>query len=164
VVSGLPGTGKSRLCREVRTRTDAAILESDTLRRELFGRPDHSPSESRRLFAAIHAAIDRLLAEKRSVILDATNLAERERVPLYNIAERNDARLLLVHVVAPAEAVKQRLAGRTRGQDPQDQSQAGIDVYLRMAANMGEIRRPHRIVDTSLDIEADVDAIVEEME
>ena len=164
VVSGLPGTGKSRLCRQVQARTGAVLLESDGLRRHLFGQPDYSYLESRRLFAAIHGAIDRLLADGRSAILDATNLAEREREPLYATADRHRARLLLVQVVAPPGVVQRRLEGRARGQDPQDRSQADAEVHRRMAVSAEEIRRPHRVVDTSQDTKADVKAIVEEME
>ncbi len=163
LVSGLPGTGKSRFCRQVQARTGAVTLESDALRLELYGEPDYSYGESRRLFSAIHAAIDRLLAEKRPVILDATNLAERHREPLYAMAERHGARLLLVQVVAPPDVVYQRLQGRGRGVDRLDRSQAGVEVYRRMAAGVEEIRRPHRVVDTSQDTEADVVAIVKEM-
>jgi len=164
VVSGLPGTGKSRLCRSVHDSTQAVILASDALRRLLFGQPGYSYPESRRLFAAIHAAIDRLLADGRSVILDATNLAEREREPLYSIAERRKARLLLVQTVSPPEVVRRRLASRRRGQDPQDLSQADVEVYRRMLANKEPIQRPHRVIDTSGDTKADVRAIAEEME
>ena len=164
VVSGLPGTGKSRLCRQVQASTGAALLESDALRRRLVGRPDYSYPESRRLFAAIHGAIDRLLAEGRSLILDATNLAEREREPLYTIAERHGARLLLVQVVAPPEVAQRRLAGRLRGEDPQDRSQASPEVYRRMTGSVEELKRPHRVIDTSKAIEADVRALAEEME
>jgi predicted kinase len=164
MTAGLPGSGKSRFCRALRRRTGAVILESDALRRALFGEPDHSQSESRRLFAAIHGAIERLLKAGVHTIFDATNLAEWQREPVYAIAERTRARLVLVWLEAPQTVVRARLAGRRRRVDPEDSSAAGHAVYERMRAQVEEIRRPHRVIDTSQGTRKALEAIAEEME
>jgi predicted kinase len=164
MAAGLPGSGKSRFCRELRRRTGAVILESDALRRALFGEPDHSQAESRRLFAAIHVAIERLLRAGVHTILDATNLAEWQREPLYTIAERTGARLIPVWLEAPPHEVQARLANRSRRADPKDRSTAGLAVYERMRAQVEKIQRPHRVVDTSQGTQEALDAIAEEME
>jgi predicted kinase len=164
VVSGLPGTGKSRFCRHLRERTGAVILESDALRKLLFKRPTHSARESQRLFTAIHAAIDRLLAAGVSSVLDATNLAERHREPLYDMVEKQGARLVLVEVTAPPDVVRSRLAGRAEGADPHDLSDADAAVYERMRRQAEEIPREHLVVDTSKDIGPALDTISREME
>jgi predicted kinase len=164
MTAGLPGSGKSRFCRELHRRTGAVILESDALRRAIFGQPDHSQSESRRLFAAIHAAIERLLRAGIHTILDATNLAEWQREPVYSIAERTGARLVLIWLEAPPEVAQARLADRGRGIDPQDRSTAGLAVYKRMRTQVEEIQRPHRVIDTSRSKREVLDAIAEEME
>jgi len=164
MAAGLPGSGKSRFCRELRRRTCAVILESDALRQVLFPQPDYSQAESRRLFAAIHAAIERLLQAGVHTILDATNLAEWQREPVYATAERTGARLVLVWLEAPPQIVQARLANRCHGADTQDRSTAGHAVYERMRAQVEEIRRPHRVVDTSRRTQEALDAIAEEME
>lgn len=164
MTAGLPGSGKSRFCRALRRRTGAVILESDALRRALFGEPDHSQPESRRLFAAIHAAIERLLRAGVHTIFDATNLEEWQREPVYAIAERTGARLILVWLEAPRVVVQGRLADRGRRIDPQDSSTAGPAVYERMRAQAEQIRRPHRVVDTSRGTRDVLEEIAEEME
>ena len=164
MAAGLPGSGKSRFCRELRRRTGAVILESDALRLVLFPQPDHSQAESRHLFAAIHAAIERLLRAGAHTILDATNLAEWQREPVYAIADRTGARLVLVWLEAPPRIVQARLADRCRGANTRDGSTAGLPVYERMCAQVEEIRRPHRLVDTSRGTREVIDAIAEEME
>jgi len=164
MIAGLPGSGKSRFCRELRRRTGAIILESDALRQALFGQPDHSQSESRRLFTAIHGAIEKLLRAGVPAILDATNLAEWQREPVYAIAQRTGARLILVWLEAPPHVVQARLTNRYRGADPQDQSTAGLAVYERMRAQIEKIGRPHRVVDTSRGTREALDAIAEEMD
>lgn len=164
VLSGLPGTGKSHLARELCRRYPMARLESDVLRKALFPRPDYSAPESTRLFAACHALLDRLLARGVSALLDATNLKEIHRRPLYRIAENRGARLVLVEVQAPREVVESRLERRSRGENPWDQSEAGLDVYEKMRAGAEPIQRPHLTVDTSGDLEEALAIILRELQ
>jgi predicted kinase len=161
VLAGLPATGKTRIAEELRARTGAVVLESDELRRLLFRRRSYSTGESRRLFAAVHQAIERLLAEGVSVVLDATNVAETERSPLYEVASRHDARLVLVQVTAPPSLVERRLADRRASGE--GHSEAGLRVYEHMRWREEEIARPHHIIDTSKPIDRAVAAIAKEM-
>jgi len=160
VLVGLPATGKTHIASELRARTGAVVLESDTIRSLLFRRRTYRPSESRRLFAAVHAAIDALLAEGRPVILDATNVAERERRPLYATAERCHAKLVLVHVTAPDGVARERL---DRRRNEESHSQADRRVYERMQSRIEEIRWPHHVIDTSGEIEPALRDLEKEM-
>jgi predicted kinase len=161
VISGLPGTGKSQFARELERRTGAIVLESDALRRLLVEKPSYSWQESQRLFAAIHAVAERLLCEGVPIILDATNLAEAHRRPLYAIAAKCGARLLLVEVTAPAEVARTRLAERAAAGE--STSDADVEVYERMLPAREKIRREHFVVDTSKPYERLLSAIAREM-
>jgi len=161
-VSGLPGTGKSYFCTKLVERLHSVILESDALRKALFSSPSYSPEESARLFRALHLLIERLLKKGISLILDATNLSERYRERLYNIADRLDARLILVRVEAPPEVVYERLKTRQGGDNPGNKSDADWAVYQRMKTSVQKIRRNHYAVDTSKDITPVLDKVVRE--
>ena len=161
VLVGLPGSGKSTVAEVLRARMGCVVLESDALRRLLVARPTYSSTESRRLFEAIHEAIAALLAEGVSVVLDATNVAESERAPLYDIAEQANARLVLVQVTAPEPTIRRRLAGRHENAD--GGSDANLDVYERMQSRVEEIQRPHHLVDTSKEVAPVLDAVAKEM-
>jgi len=160
VLCGLPGAGKSTFARRLRERVPLAVLESDRLRKLLFGRPTYSPQESRRLFRAIHALADRLLARGIPVLIDATNLREAHRRPLYEMAERHGARLVVVQVEAPPHLVRHRLRRRQERRPPDDWSDAGPEVYERMQAQVEPIGRPHIRVDTSRDLAPALEAVV----
>ncbi len=160
VLCGLPGTGKSTIARMLGDRVPLVVLESDRLRKRLFGRPTYSTQESRRLFRAIHALADRLLQAGIHVVIDATNLREVHRQPLYDVAQRRGARLVVVHVDAPPEVVRQRLHRRVLHRPPDDWSDAGPGVYERMQSQVEPIGRPHLRVDTSQDVSPVVDEIV----
>jgi len=159
-VSGLPGTGKSYFCSKLAERLPFVILESDALRKALFPSPSYSKQESSRLFQACHHLIEELLKRGVPVILDATNLSERFRERLYNIADRLDAKLILVRVEAPPEVVHERLKARLENSD--GNSDADWEVYNRMKPRVQKIRRNHYAVDTSRDITPALDKIVRE--
>lgn len=162
VVSGLPGTGKSRFSRKLVERLPSVIVESDALRKRLFTSPTYSAQESHRLFNACHRLIEELLGSGIPVILDATNLVEQHRERLYHISQRLGVKLIIVQVEAPRELVLQRLQGRSRGVDPKDSSEAGWSVYQRMRTRAERIRRNYFAVDTSRDITSVIDKVVRE--
>ena len=164
VVSGLPGTGKSYFCSQLTQRLPLVILESDALRKVLFPSPNYSPQESAHLFQTIHRLIERLLKRGIPLILDATNLSEREREHLYRIADRLDAKLILVRVEAPPEVVQERLKARQEEVNPVNKSDADWSVYQKMKSSVQKIRRNHYAVDTSRDITPVLDKIVREVQ
>jgi predicted kinase len=163
VVSGLPGTGKSYFCARLAERLPFVILESDALRKALFSPPSYSPQESARLFRALHLLIERLLKKGIPLILDATNLSERDREHLYNIADRLNAHLILVRVEAPPELVYQRLKARKNGGDSADNSDADWEVYRKMKPTVEKISRKHYAVDSSRDITSVLNKIIREV-
>ncbi len=162
-VSGLPGTGKTYFCTKLVERLPFVILESDALRKVLFPSPSYSSPESSRLFRALHRLIEGLLKKGISLILDATNLSERYRERLYSIADRLEARLILVRVEAPPEVVYERLRDRQKGDDPENKSDADWEVYQRMQSSVQQINRNHYAVDTSRDITPVLDKVVREV-
>ncbi len=159
-VSGLPGTGKSYFCSKLAERLPFVILASDALRKVLFPSPTYSLEESSRLFQACHRLIEGLLKRGVPVVLDATNLSERYREHLYSIADRLDAKLILVRVQAPTQVVHERLKARV--ENSEGNSDADWQVYQKMQSRVQTIRRNHYVVDTSRDITPALDKIVRE--
>ena len=161
VLAGLPASGKTHIATELSRRTGAVVLESDACRSLLFAERRYTRAENRRLFAAIHASIGALLAQRSQVILDATTLTERDRAPLYELAEQHDAALIMVLVTAPSEVAQARLEQRALNE--RSHSEADVRVYEEMQWRIEEIRRPHLVIDTSIDIEPALDALTKEM-
>lgn len=138
------------------------ILESDALRKTLFPSPAYSLPESSHLFQTIHHLIEQLLKKGIPLILDATNLSERHREHLYSIADRLQAKLILVRVEAPAEVVYQRLKSRSEEMNSENKSDADWAVFQKMKPAVQRIRRNHYAVDTSRDITPVLDKIIRE--
>ena len=159
-VSGLPGTGKSHLCRELVKILPALLIESDAVRKMLFNSPTYSFEESSYLFRLIHELIEKLLSKGISVILDATNLTERNREYLYDIADRLKVKLILVKVTAPSALARQRLIKRQ--QDILNKSDADVAIYEKMLPTEEEIHRKHITVNTARDISSAIQTITRE--
>lgn len=160
VMVGPPGTGKSHLVNLLAQRIPLKIVASDEIRHQISLHPSYSPEENRRVFQTAHRRIQRLLRQGENVVFDATNIREFGRRSLYRIAERTEARLLIVRTVAPDDVVEARLLRRMERLNPEDRSEAGWEVYLRMKAEFEEISRPHMLVDTSEPLEPALEEIV----
>lgn len=160
ILIGLPGSGKSHFARQLLKRYPAAILDSDALRGVLYESPQHTARENARLFPAIHVLTRRLLERGVPVVLDATNLKEANRKPLYRLAEEAGARLVIVRLRAPFAVMRARLAQRDAGRDPLDRSTAGLRVLEEMRHDYERPRRRYFVVDTAKDWGRVLDKIV----
>ena len=157
---GLPGTGKSYFARKLVQRIQMLVLESDRLRKILVAEPKYTPGEHRRVFRACYLLIEEYLGRGQRVLFDATNLTEDFRQPLYHIAERSDAQLVLVGFTAPQNVVRERLADRALGRDPIGFSDATWRIHNRMRPFEESIQRHHLLVDSSKDITGPLDRVV----
>ena len=162
LLSGLPGTGKSALAQALRERMLIGSVESDAVRAALFPRPAFSPEESARVFDTCHAMIESLLRGKMAVIFDATNLQERHRRDVRDMADRAGAAVAVVRVHAPPAVVRDRLQQRSEA-DPSPHL-ADWSVYRRMRFTVDRIVTDHLRVDTRDGVEAVVGAVLDHIE
>ena len=151
MLAGLPGSGKSTFARQITSRQPFLVLESDRLRKVLVARPQYTAEEHSRVFRSCHRLIDELLGLGYPVMLDATNLGQRNRRPVLSIARKRNVPLAIAVVTAPSDIIKQRLSHREAGMDPGTWSDAGLAVYSRMAPAWQPVRQQHFEVDTSQD-------------
>lgn len=153
MLTGLPGTGKSNLARQLAEVLPFAIVESDQVRKILFPQCEYTGEESQWVHRTCHALMDKLLMKGVRVIYDATNLHERHRELVYRLADAREVKLIVVKVVSPEAVASQRLRNR-RGDvtDDDDVSDADVKVYRRMSRSVDPIRRNHVVVDTSRDL------------
>ena len=151
MLAGLPGSGKSTFARHIVSRHPFLVLESDRMRKILVARPQYSAEEHGRVFDSCHQLIDEFLAQGYPVMLDATNLGQRNRSPVLDIARKRNVPLAIVVVTAPDGLIRQRLTQREAGGHTGTWSDAGVAVYARMAPAWEPVRLDHFEVDTSQD-------------
>ncbi len=153
LLSGLPGAGKTTLAEALAARLGAVHLESDAVRRQLFPEPQYTPEEHGAVFARLAAMAQEELAAGRVVIVDATNLTRRDRRQFVRLAE-GAAGMVAVRVTAPEAVIRERLARPRVGF-----SQAGVEVYERMAGREQGFEGPEVVVDTRFDTGPSIELI-----
>jgi predicted kinase len=151
VMVGAPGSGKSYLGRTLSAALDAELIQTDAVRKDLFPEPTYTSAEAASVYQTCHRRIADGLAAGRAIVFDGTNLRERQRRTLYQLAERAKAQVFVVVAYASEDVIRQRLQHRAAGGDPQDQSDADLAVYLRMRRDTEPVPRPHIVVNTSTD-------------
>lgn len=162
---GPPGAGKSSLAQRLQGRSPLVVLCADEVRQLLIPRPEFSFEETQRIQRAIRLAVGDLLHRNVNVVVDAPNLTEWERQPLYSLAELHQARLIVIEVTAPTSVVLQRLAGIASqpvaaGALATVTAQSASDVYHQMVQRQEPITREHSTIDTSVPgLEQFVDAL-----
>jgi predicted kinase len=149
IMVGVPGSGKSYLARTLSEALGAELIQTDAVRKELFPEPRYTPDEASTVYGVCHRRISAALAEGRGVIFDGTNLRERRRRTLHQLADRAKALSLVIVAYAPEETIRQRLRFRAAGGDPSDKSDADWRIYLRMRRDTEPVPRPHLVVNTS---------------
>ncbi len=160
VISGLPGTGKSHLARRLTERLPCVVVQSDFVRKILVGTPTYSREESVFIHQVSHLVMERLLVTGCRVIADATNLAECHREKLYHVADRANAKLVIVRTTAPEPVIRERLNRRAAERDPHDFSDAGWWVYELLRPEVEPVRMPHLVVDTTGDLDGALAKII----
>ncbi len=161
---GLPGAGKTHFARELTKQAPFCVFESDRIRKALVPKPKYTPGEHARVFNVCHFLIEEYLSQGQRVLFDATNLTENFRLPLRQISQRQNARLVLVHLTAPREVIRQRLREREEeresGLHPGGYSDAGWLIYCRLAPYDEPVEGEHLSVDTSAEISPSVENVL----
>ena len=152
LICGLPGAGKTHFSRLLAAEVPVQMIESDAARKTLAGIPAYNSDESRRVFAACRRLLQDLLEDGVPVLLDATNVTERDRAYSREAASAKGADVVVVEVTAPETLIAKRLKRREQGKSKDGASEAGWDVYRRMKAREQPVVGPHFVVDTSKDI------------
>jgi predicted kinase len=164
MLAGPPGAGKSRLARRLGVALNAQVVESDRVRKQLFAEPRYTGGEHAAVYGWCHTVLRSVLVVGRRVIFDATNLEERNRRRVYDIADQCDAQLVIIWATSPPSVIQERLLRRRSAPDENDLSDADWLVYLDLRRRAEPIRRPHVVVNTAVDFQTLLDRLLSRFE
>lgn len=143
VVCGLPGAGKTTVAERISDRSDARILRTDVIRKELFSDPTYTEAETEAVYAELLERAREAVLDGRSVVLDATFAKRQFREDARELAERVANRFELVKVECDESVVRERIERRDGISD------ADFDVYLHFTELFDGIDSEHLVVDNS---------------
>jgi aminoglycoside phosphotransferase family enzyme/predicted kinase len=141
LTSGLVGSGKTTVARELAHRFALVYLSSDVTRKHLvgldptehryeaFGEGIYADDLSRRTYAALLAEATTWLSRGISVIVDASFKHQAERDLARELAEDRGVRLVVLECVCPEEELHRRLDQRRL--TPGEASDARWELFAR---------------------------------
>jgi predicted kinase len=121
VVRGLSGTGKSTLAAALSESLGCDYLQTDILRRQLFGTPADSsdfnrgrytPQNRQQVYDEMFQVAGNYLSHRCSIILDGTFLTARLRQRALQLAREHSAEALLIHCTCPSSVAAERVRER----------------------------------------------------
>ena len=175
VMSGLSGSGKTRLSGRLMAAMPAIRIRSDLERKRMSGlaEDEHSNSKfesgiytkdiSHRVYEYLFETAGAILKSGHHAILDAAFLHETDRAKAIAVARDCQARCVLIEVDAPVEVLRERVQRRSR--KAADTSEAGLDVLEHQLATAEPMTDAEKAIaipcDTSREI--DIDKLVTEI-
>ena len=127
VMCGLPAGGKSTVAGELAKILGVQVLQSDAVRKKMFGIPEDTPmdmpfesgiysKEARSLtYGKLMILTQEIIEKGGSVILDATFGRQHQRDEVIRLARDMDANIIFVECFASYEILKKRLLKREKG-------------------------------------------------
>jgi len=111
---GYPGSGKSTVARQLTAVNGFRRLSYDELRGRLWsdGDPHEVPGYQGIVIAALDYAAEQLLAAGVPVVYDVNNNQRQQRAAMGVLAERLQARVIVVWVQTPLAVARQRQSNR----------------------------------------------------
>jgi predicted kinase len=144
LMAGYPGSGKTTAARLLAEITGATHLSSDTLRLELFPNPVFTEEEHQAVYRELDARTEHLLSQGQGVIYDANLNRHRHRAEKYQLAQKTNARPLVLWMQAPRDLARERAVIRGhRHLVPKDET---FESMFDRVANTIEEPRPEEPV------------------
>jgi uncharacterized protein len=165
ITTGVIGSGKSSVAREVAARLGAIVVRTDAVRKHLaglalderrpagFGEGLYTPEMARRTYAEAMALAAKVLDAGWPVIVDGAFSSAAQRSQAREAAARTGVPFAVLWCDAPDSVLAERL--RRRAHDPGEVSDAGLDLLPQHRAHY---EPPDREADViRLDTTAGVD-------
>jgi predicted kinase len=145
IVCGLPGSGKSTLSGLIAKEYSVVHLNSDSIRKKLFEKPEYTKAEKRIVYGEMRKQAAKLIQEGKDVILDATFYKKDFRDMMRDLS---DGEAFVIRCILSEEETKRRLDKRQR--ERASPSDADYRVYKDVKSEFEPLEGPFLEVDYSL--------------
>ena len=173
VVCGMPGSGKSTISRDLSRVFGIKALQSDVIRKELYGlKPDdlsdmsfetgiYSKGASSLTYGRLLLLAQEEIDQGRSIILDATYSKQHDRSEAIRMAKDNEANIVFVECVLKENVIKERLLKRETGYPVSDARYHHYEDLKKRFEPLNELGdEMHIRVDTEKPLETCIEQIL----
>ena len=144
---GYPGAGKTTVAKLIQQLTGATNLWADHIRRERFGIPTYKHSENLELYQHLNNLTSELLAAGNSVIYDTNFNFYKDRERLRAMADKHQARAVVIWLTTPKSLAKQRATENANSQTTRVLGNMPIKEFDRMSHNLQPPRATERVLE-----------------
>ncbi len=165
LVSGLTGSGKSTLSRELAKRLQIPVINSDAVRKQLagetgrkmdaFGAGMYSHAMTEKTYARMADLAREQVLSGAGAIIDATFGTKANRQKFLKLVEQLNIPLLLIHCFASDETTRKRLAQRLA--EGTDISDGRWEIYQRQKETYEPMEEIPPACRLELDTERSID-------
>lgn len=162
-VGGLPGCGKSTVASKLSEKFKLPVINTDVIRERLFFREEplkNTPKNRKLIYKTLFIIADCMISSKVGVILDGTFPYVRYRTPIKEIALKYNIPCYFIECFCPEDILKERMKKRKE----EFADSAGWNVYLRIKKSFEPFTEDHYKIDTSLDINSQIEDIFHDKE
>lgn len=146
VISGLPGTGKTTVAKELGSELNAPVLTTDEIRKAKSEHPKYTQSKKLGIYEHMFRIAKDLLFEKDTIILDGTFFKKELREHAFQLGSDNDKCVFILETLCDEDVVKQRIDKRY--QENVDASEADYKVYKIIQSQFEPIEEPYFRIHT----------------
>ena len=156
-MAGLPGTGKSTLCRELAKTLPATVLDKDAIRAALFPprKIEYSTEQDDFCMKIMLETAAYLLRKDAAhfVFLDGRPFSRRYQIEqAITAAEELQQPWRILECVCSDETARQRIEAQAAGAE-HPAANRDYALYLRVKAAFEEITQPKTVIDTDEPLE-----------
>lgn len=170
IFAGLPGTGKTTLCKLLEKKIKCKFFDSDYYAKKtgLYRKfkKIKSEKESKELREKFYdkkvKEIEKLLKKNNVVTFDAVFDKEKLRIKFYRMTKKINAKLIIIVATAPSKVVIQRIRNDTKhfSQRPGEKPTGRINTYKTMKKDWEPLKKEHYIIDSTKDINPQLNRIL----
>lgn len=164
IFCGLPATGKSSLAEMVAKKLSISLFQSDRVRKEMqpdshqkvvpFGQGIYRSEIRDTVYTRLSALAGKILAQRDSVILDATFSRRKWRDEVGRLAMSLDADFIFVECVCKEDTIRSRLKRRERETSVSDARIQHLSQMIKGFEPLAELDlKNHLKIDTDLSLD-----------
>jgi len=144
IVFGLPGSGKSYFATNLADMIKADYINSDQVRRTMFGVRLYSVREKLSVYNEMLVQMHKAVKQHKNLVLDATFYTNAIRKKFLDAAEDID-NIIFIEVRAEESLIKERL------KRPRKDSEADFGVYKKIKKQWEPLCKDHLILQSTDD-------------
>jgi len=142
IVFGLPGSGKSYFAGNLASMLKCEYINSDQLRRRMFGVRLYSVKEKLSVYNEMLLQMQKAVREHKNLVLDATFYTNDIRKKFLEAVENIDD-ICFIEVRAEESLIRKRL------KRPRKDSEADLEVYKKIKTQWEPLDKDHLVLEST---------------